>query len=234
MTSTLLLRHFAANATGRDFVVGDIHGCFDAVRNALRDVNFAATRDRLFSVGDLVDRGPSSEEAVEWIAQPWFHAVRGNHEQMALGVAIGRHDPAKYASNGGQWMLDLPPKRRKAVAAVFGTLPVAIEIDHPAGKIGIVHADVPGGDWAAFTATLQQPMSNNAWHRIAEGSLWNRERFEQRDASGVGNVALVCVGHSPIREPLMLGNVAYVDTGCVFGGKLTLLSFNDLWTGDSP
>ncbi|HEX7371053.1 MAG TPA: metallophosphoesterase [Rhodanobacteraceae bacterium] len=229
---TVLFRRFPANRPGRDFVVGDIHGCFDAVRDAMVSVGFDEARDRLFSVGDLVDRGPSSEDAVDWIARPWFHAVRGNHEQMALGIAIGKHDPVNYAANGGQWMLDLPPARRKAIAAMFGTLPVAIEVDTPAGAVGIVHADVPGGDWAAFIATLQQPMFNNAWHRIVEGALWNRARFEQRDASGVRNAALVCVGHSPTREPLLLGNVAYVDTGCVFGGKLTLVPLNALLAGD--
>ena len=77
-------RRFARNAAGRDFVVGDIHGMFPALRELLARAGFDEECDRLFSVGDLIDRGPRSREALEWLAQPWFHAVRGNHEQLLL------------------------------------------------------------------------------------------------------------------------------------------------------
>ena len=85
-----LVQRFAQNTWGRDFVVGDVHGCFDYLRAVLEHVQFDEVSDRLFCVGDLVDRGPQSEEAIDWIAKPWFHAVRGNHEQMAIDVAAGR------------------------------------------------------------------------------------------------------------------------------------------------
>ena len=47
---------------GRDFVVGDVHGCFRTVENALRRVGFDPGCDRLFSVGGLVNRGPNSRD----------------------------------------------------------------------------------------------------------------------------------------------------------------------------
>ena len=50
-----------ANKVGRDFVVGDVHGMFDRVAQALTKVQFNPSRDRLFSVGDLIDRGPQSD-----------------------------------------------------------------------------------------------------------------------------------------------------------------------------
>lgn len=84
-----LVKHVPRNEIGRDFVVGDIHGCFDALRYAMFGVVFDESKDRLFSVGDLVDRGNQSEESIDWIAQPWFHAVRGNHEEMAIGWSHG-------------------------------------------------------------------------------------------------------------------------------------------------
>ena len=58
---------FEANALGRDFAVGDIHGAFADLRRALDAIGFDEHRDRLFSVGDLVDRGPESEAALEWL-----------------------------------------------------------------------------------------------------------------------------------------------------------------------
>ena len=63
------------NEQGRDFAVGDVHGCFTRLQDSLGRMGFDASRDRLFSVGDLVDRGPESEAALEWLAQPWFFAV---------------------------------------------------------------------------------------------------------------------------------------------------------------
>ena len=79
-----VLVRFGPNPDGRDFVVGDIHGMFQHLEVLLRDIGFDEQRDRLFSVGDLVDRGPSSALALDWLAKPWFVACRGNHEQFAI------------------------------------------------------------------------------------------------------------------------------------------------------
>ena len=82
-------------ALGRDFVVGDIHGAFDILMKALEAVGFNPKTDRLFSVGDLVDRGNYSQLALEFLSEPWVFAVRGNHEQMLLDMyASGKVDEA--------------------------------------------------------------------------------------------------------------------------------------------
>ena len=62
-------------AGGRDWVVGDVHGCFCTMRQALRAIDFEHGRDRLFSVCDLIDRGPNSIEAREWLEGGRFKAV---------------------------------------------------------------------------------------------------------------------------------------------------------------
>ena len=68
-------------AGGRDWVVGDVHGCFRTLRRALLAIDFEDGKDRLFSVGDLIDRGPNSIEALEWLEDGRFSAVvMGNHE----------------------------------------------------------------------------------------------------------------------------------------------------------
>lgn len=52
---------------GRDFVVGDVHGEFPTLESLLAQVGFAPERDRLFALGDLVDRGPRSTDALAWM-----------------------------------------------------------------------------------------------------------------------------------------------------------------------
>ncbi|HUH31582.1 MAG TPA: metallophosphoesterase [Rhodanobacter sp.] len=221
------LRRFDRNVRGRDFVVGDIHGCFERLQYELDVIGFNGARDRLFSVGDLVDRGPSSEECVDWIAKPWFHAVRGNHEQMAIGVAAGRHDAGNYLVNGGGWFLALDESRQKLIAEVLDSLPYLIEVDTPAGRVGIVHAEINGDSWAEFSAALDSVESNNKRKRLTEIALWSRTRITHGDTEHIKDLHCLYVGHTPIKHPVELGNVRYIDTGCVFGGRLTVVAIND-------
>lgn len=74
--------HFSQNTLGRDIAVGDIHGCFSKLKTSLKRIRFDPSKDRLFSVGDLVDRGPESHHVLEWLDLSWFHAICGNHEQL--------------------------------------------------------------------------------------------------------------------------------------------------------
>lgn len=53
-----LLARFPKNEGGRDFVIGDLHGCLEEFRDLLQQLQFNRERDRMFSVGDLIDRGP--------------------------------------------------------------------------------------------------------------------------------------------------------------------------------
>jgi serine/threonine protein phosphatase 1 len=221
------IRKFERNLHGRDFVVGDIHGCFDMLRQALEEVGFDELRDRLFSVGDLVDRGPDSIEAVDWIAKPWFHAVRGNHEQMAIGVAAGRHDLGNYLFNGGGWFLALEGSRQQSVASVLESLPVCIEVDTASGAVGMVHADIAGSDWADFVSKIEAPASKNQLRLLLEEALWSRDRIRSGDCSGVVGLIRMYVGHTPVDAPVALGNVHYIDTGAVFGRALTLVCIHD-------
>lgn len=227
----MLVQSFKKNEKGRDFIVGDIHGCFDELRKAMESHDFDETKDRLFSVGDLVDRGPSSEECIDWIAKPWFHAVRGNHEQMAIGVANGRHDHGNYLLNGGGWFLQLSDDRQKLIADILDTLPYAIEVEVDDGRIGIVHAEVNGYDWDMFMLGLRTADSNTKRKGLAEVALWARTRISYADKQPVDGVKGVFVGHTPVTDVTLLGNVLYVDTGAVYGGKLTMAQFHPLKEG---
>jgi serine/threonine protein phosphatase 1 len=217
-----MIKRFGINTKGCDFVVGDIHGCFERLQYELDAIGFNGARDRLFSVGDLVDRGPSSEECVDWIAKPWFHAVRGNHEQMAIGVAAGKHDLGNYLANGGGWFLALDDSRQKLIAEALDSLPYLIEVETPAGRVGLVHAEINGESWDDFAVALESADSNNKRKGLGEIALWARTRITYGDTSPISDLFCLYVGHTPLKQPIELGNVRYIDTGCVFGGRLTI------------
>lgn len=73
----------------RTLVVGDIQGCADELRDLLDRVRFDAGRDRLVSVGDLVNRGPRSLEVLHLVRELDGEVVLGNHELYLLAVAVG-------------------------------------------------------------------------------------------------------------------------------------------------
>lgn len=212
-----MLKHFQLNEVGRDFVVGDLHGCFATLEVALNGIGFNPAIDRLFSVGDLVDRGEESERALEWLAKPWFHAVRGNHEQMAIDHCAGNSDARLYAMNGGMWMLSLPADEAAKYADAFTELPIALDVETDKGLVGIVHADCPVSNWAEMEPML------DADPGFAQACIWSRDRATNKFTGHIDGVDQVIVGHTPMTEPIYLGNVHYIDTGAVFGRKLTLI-----------
>lgn len=216
------VKRFEPNTKGRDLIVGDIHGHFTKLWGALAEVDFNPDRgDRLFSVGDLVDRGPESALALDWLDQPWFHAVMGNHEDMACMWAAGGLDAQMYAMNGGAWNIAQQGYQRHAVACAFQELPIAIELETSAGLVGIVHADCPRAVWQDFVGQLQA-----IEHALAAGiepameeqgllsaALWSRDRFNSDFGGEVAGVRAVVVGHTPMEAMSSLGNVIYIDTG---------------------
>ena len=212
------LQRFGLNASGRDFVVGDIHGCFDRLQALLDEAQFTPAADRLFSVGDLVDRGPDSLAAMEWLDKPWFFAVRGNHEQMAINFAKGHNHAFHYERNGGRWFINLPNDEQFRIAQRFAELPLAIEVATPNGRIGIVHAEVPRNNWRAFDVDSKE---------YEEIALWARERIQAMDTAEVEGIDAVFCGHTPLNDVVQLGNVTYLDTGAVFGFRLTMVCLTD-------
>lgn len=214
------VKHFIENLDGYDYVVGDIHGCFDKLQVKLQEIGFNEKEDRLFSVGDLVDRGPTSEEAYDWIAKPWFHAVRGNHEQMAIDYMKGWGDSNTYHMNGGKWFLDLSRDQRQLFADEFSFLPIAIEVDTPLGKVGIIHAECPTKSWKDLEGSL---LGRNA-QAFENICLWSREKINRGDNDSVEDIWRVYVGHTPLDSPGRLGNVFYIDTGACFKGKMTVFN----------
>jgi serine/threonine protein phosphatase 1 len=74
-------------ATPRRFVIGDVHGHFDAL-SQLFEAIAPSGQDGVYFVGDLIDRGPDSAKVVEFVIDNHYHCLQGNHERMMLD-AIG-------------------------------------------------------------------------------------------------------------------------------------------------
>lgn len=221
------MQRFSRNRTGRDYVVGDIHGHFSKLRAQLRDFGFNPATDRLFSTGDLVDRGPESAQALDWIRKPWFHAVRGNHEDMAIRWPAGTVDAAVYSTNGGAWNMNNPVGIQLKIAEALQVLPLAIEVDTAAGPVGIVHAECPYASWSALVdAITAQQLTPHA----RETLMWARTRIKRADATPVKGIRALVVGHTTLAHYRVLGNVHYIDTGAWSAGHERPFTILDLET----
>lgn len=202
------------NQTGRDFVVGDVHGAFDTLKGAMRHAHFDTTKDRLFVVGDLVDRGPGSERVLEFLAQPYVHAIRGNHDDDIANLGL---DELKLLGsvnwNGMGWISDVSDDRLLAIKDALSRLPIAMEVDTSRGRVGLVHAEVPiGMDWHTFTTRLEAGDVD-----CINSALTGRDRLQRQNASGVAGIDRLFVGHTIQWDGVhQLGNVYAIDTGAVF------------------
>lgn len=213
------IHHFKKNRTGRDLIVGDIHGHFSKLQAQLDSVGFDPERgDRLFSVGDLVDRGPESWRVLDWLQKPWFHPVQGNHEDMAIrwGLPDCRMDRELYAQNGGIWNIANTPQERAEVSFALSCQPLAIEIETEHGLVGVIHAGCPLKSWDDLRAvTMSSSLLTSAGIKsLRQQCLWDRSRIEHGDEQPVAGVRAVVVGHTPVRSaPFALGNTIYIDSG---------------------
>lgn len=228
-------KFFGKNLKGRDFVVGDIHGCFSALEQLLQQVAFNEAHDRLFSVGDLIDRGSESHRAVEFLSHEWFHAIRGNHEQMLLDSFSSDEVLDNWVRyNGGAWWKQIPESMKPRIRRIIAKLPLAFEVSTANGHIGIVHADIPTGvAWHQFIRLL------DADPDMQEYALWSRNRYKHLKLLGktvvVDGIDAVIFGHTPVSQVLQTANFYYIDTGAALLedtslGKLTLLQIHPTLT----
>lgn len=207
------IQTFTKNDLGRDFAVGDIHGYFSRLSVALDSVGFDPAADRLFAVGDLVDRGPECNQVLDWLAKPWFHSVQGNHDDMARRWPNGRMEWDTYRANGGAWNMDQPRDLQEAVARAMAALPVAIEVETAGGVVGIVHADVPYREWDYFAVVLAGAYGKSEARHATDMAMWSRERIKSGSHATVNGILAVVVGHTTLPDPVTLGNVYHIDTG---------------------
>lgn len=204
------------NLVGNDWVVGDIHGNFKRLRKLLDNVGFNEETDRLFSVGDMIDRGPESDDFIEWCEKPWFLPVIGNHEdEMIRCVEEDKYEHNTWIMDmhrqAGHWIAYQPHEVQMEAYWTASSLPIMREIEMRDGlKYGIVHANVPYADWEMAKDML---LYNE---EAVKFCVWDRTRFQNQNQQHVRNIDLVFVGHNVVNQVEILGNVVNIDTGAVF------------------
>ncbi|MEH6628942.1 MAG: metallophosphoesterase [Motiliproteus sp.] len=221
-----MIQRYPANKHGRDFVCGDIHGQLTALNRELAKHYFDIGVDRLFSVGDLIDRGEQSLECLRLIKQPWFHAVRGNHEDLMLTVY---RRPVSmplqlWMQNGGDaWAGEkdfLLSNEFSEAGELAEALPYLIEVELPDGRtVGIAHAQPPCGDWKGVEDRLLQS------DVLLKKTLWGNDITRAYWQGPTKNVDVTVHGHTIFPEVYCRDNAVFIDTGAgLIGSQHSLLT----------
>lgn len=241
-----LLHRYALNKEGRDFAVGDLHGCYEALRRLLGRLSFDPAVDRLFSVGDLVDRGPRSDLFAECVDAPWFHATRGNHDQLMIDAEVDEGAKLTWFKNGGAWSMAFTAAEMTLWRDRLDALPLAIEVETKDGPVGLVHADLRVASWRALVDSLDQvdrlrpPGRFYSWHASSEIAelMWSRElakalvtaHRKQLPFAPIPDLHALVMGHTPQNEALNVANCWMIDTGAGYAKDRAHLTLLDLDT----
>lgn len=136
----IFVKEVPVNLEGRDFIVGDLHGCFDELAKLLSYVEFNPHQDRLFSTGDLIDRGPRSLDCLNLLKKKWFYPVLGNHEDIFL-IRFKMYEEGKTQGFVKE-EIEFIKNAQKFVPNILN-MPLVYEINHKIwGKVYVVHAEV--------------------------------------------------------------------------------------------
>lgn len=137
----MFFKEFSKNTQGTDYFVGDIHGQYSKLMNQLKELNFDFQKDRLFSVGDIIDRGPESFECLSLMFEPWFFMVKGNHEILMIDAIKSDYFGGKrlWEFNGGKWNRSLTDDQKILLSTYVKELETKIPFVIKIGKILVVH-----------------------------------------------------------------------------------------------
>jgi hypothetical protein len=190
-------------------IVGDVHGCTAELEELLEQLRLREGRDRVIFVGDLVVRGPDPHGALALARRLGASIVRGNHEEKLLAGRRGErplggeHERLAQALSEDEWrMLEAMP----------------LWVDLPENGVRVVHAGVVPG--LAIERTPPEALlkmrtmaTRDQWSDEPDaGPLWG-SRYE-----GPPHVVF---GHNARAEPQLHEWATGIDTGCVYGGRLT-------------
>lgn len=217
----------------RTIIVGDIHGCHNEFAALLSKVELDVDGDKLILLGDIMDRGPDSYQVMMDVLrlkarmQDRLLHIMGNHEDMAIdGMDLGERD--RWNRNGGgktRKSFYKAGDRLKKYVSYMRKLPLYYETD----------------DWICVHAGIT-PEGLDETER--EVFLWDRNIARGRSYCG----KLLIYGHTTMKEVLFQddqgirtdilpdaknimperGSIC-LDTGCVYGGKLSAMIIQDGW-----
>jgi serine/threonine protein phosphatase 1 len=206
------------NKVGRDFVVGDLHGRYDLLKKAMATHDFDKTKDRLFSVGDIINRGPQSVKCLKLLKKPWFYMVLGNHEVLFI-EAVKNGQMKDYARQIDDWVDKVPRKDLKKWSRLLETYPVSMTLKSKSYQVGLCHAEPDGNHWRKTRAKKKS--------RVI--MLWGRRVLRKSIKAKVKGVDFTVHGHTPLHKAKWVGNRYFVDTGAWYSDKLTFKSFDSVF-----
>ena len=199
----------------KTFIIGDIHGCLDMLKRLVEKIKWDPARDKLIFVGDYIDRGPDPKGVVDYILSlmaesSGIQCLIGNHEVIFLDYIKGK-DRKLFLMNGGMNTLEsyafhlvdteddlLPPSHKE----FFASLRYTIALD----DYYVVHAG-----FRPKVPLEEQDPDDLVW--IRDPFIYSTYDFGKR----------VIFGHTPFYEPLIMKNKVGIDTGAVYGNRLTCL-----------
>ena len=188
------------------YVIGDIHGCLRPLQRLLEKINPQAGDEVVF-IGDYIDRGPESREVVDHVLSLPFRCVflMGNHEKMLLDYLDGK-DEGLFLANGGLETI-------KSYGGHVANIPQAhlrffrdLRPMYETAHYLIVHAGI-----RPLVPLEKQSLEDLVW--IRQECFQFIGRFPKP----------IVFGHTPLRQVLLAPDRIGIDTGCVYGGKLTCL-----------
>jgi len=225
--------------TGPFDIIGDVHGCIEELLELLARLGYVvgpdltvtppAERKAVF-LGDLGDRGPDTPSVLRlvmgMVEAGQALCVIGNHDEKLRRKLAGR----KVSVDHGlaltlEQLTHESISFRRRVRAFLESRPSHLLLDH--ARLVVAHA--------GLKKELQGRQSKRAWSFAVYGdTTGERDGFGlpvRRDwAAEYHGPALVVYGHTPVPEVRWLNHTVNIDTGCVFGGKLTALRYSS-WKG---
>ncbi len=199
----------------RTLIIGDVHGCSAELRDLL-DRAAVSAQDRLVFVGDLLARGPDSRGVLRLVRELGARSVVGNHE-LQLRRFHSASDAGRAAMRLGRNYRDLARELSQEDWELIESLPPFIEL--PEHDVAVVHAGlVPGralADHDADVLTNVRCIDANGQptHRL-QGTPW---------AEIYRGSPHVVFGHDALRSVQLHPDATGLDSGCVYGGRLTAL-----------
>jgi len=206
MREVVAPRHRAAD-TGRTVIVGDVHGCSDELQTLLDRVAFH-TGDRLVFAGDLVARGPDSRGVLEIARRTGAIVVRGNHDAKILGFREAAREKKRPPVNLGKNRVAVVESLTDPDWAVLETS--SLYFDLPEHDVRVIHAGlIPG-----VPIEKQDPKVLLNVRTLSDGALWGARYL------GPPHVVF---GHNAVEKLQIHPWATGLDTGCVYGGRLSAL-----------
>jgi protein phosphatase len=222
--------------TGPFDIIGDIHGCFTETLELLGTLGYEVSKQdgryavshpqgrKLIFVGDLVDRGPDSPNVVRLVSSVvesgMGFCVAGNHDVKLSRALRGRDVKVSHglAESLAQLEGESAEFRRFTAEFLDGLVSHYVLDD---GKLVVAHAGLREEMHGRGSGAVQFAMYGETTGETDEYGLPVRYNW----AADYRGKATVVYGHTPVLEPEWLNNTICVDTGCVFGGKLTALRY---------